>query len=503
MKFIPVFLTLAIPLVAASSVAASVSPSAVPADARWVVFADLNTLRGTALGKELVAMGEKAQINTGRGNVRLDMQKVLATVGTAIAYGTNFSKDPQALDGTLVIQGTPDLRKILEAFLLQGTIANPDQFTELKDLPFPAYGIRPPAPHPAPRKAGESAPAKEEPAPAKPSPQVIVAFPPEPVVLVSKSRPNLLKARDVVRGKIPSIAQSSDAPLRALIDNSRDAYLFAASIVPSDELFPADQPQARILKMTNSGAIAIGDREGKTFAHAELVATSDEMADKLNKILQGMTAVLSLAETNDKELAEFLNSVTVTQHDRIVTLNLAYSSDRLAQMVHSMLQEHVEHRGNARPREPGRRAPAGEVVAQWKAEPAAADPAGAPAASMVRRIDQVKLRNGSIINLNRRTNGGKNVRFERIEIAPGAGGGSLSFRTDLMRVVNMGSQGSSTLFEFPGEDGTYNLKVTYRNDPDGKATYTVTVENPKPSAAVKAPQPPAPPEPPAPAAKPE
>ena len=43
-----------------------------------------------------------------------------------------------------------------------------------------------------------------------------------------------------------------------------------------------------------------------TFAHTEMIASSDQMAEKLLKILQGMTAMMSLAETNDKQLADFL-----------------------------------------------------------------------------------------------------------------------------------------------------------------------------------------------------
>lgn len=430
---------------------AAYAPGIVAADARWVVYADFNALRTSTLGKELITAVEKAQTQTTGGTIGLDIPKVLATVGSLTAYGTNLSADPQAVDGALIAQGTADLRKITEGLLLQGTLTHPEVFIEVTDLPFPAYAIVGP-------KTPDGA-----------KTQVMVAFPPEPLVIVSKSRAQLLKARDVFRGAAPSLAQSKSSTLGRLGPQAEGAYLFAACIVPAEPIFPQNAPQTRFLQLAHSGAIAFGERGPDTFAHAELLASSDQNADKLMKILQGMTSMLSLAETNDKQLAEFMNSTAVSREKETVTLQLAYSSARLVQMAQT-LRTQAEVRPT--PRQPA--ITVGTTLAEWGGDNVA------PSASTVtepiwRTIENVRLVNGSLITLGRALNGGQNARFDRIEIVPPEGQGApLVFRTDFMRNL----RGSMWQFPFPGADGVYTLRVAYVGDAEGKTKFAVSVRNP-------------------------
>jgi hypothetical protein len=471
----------------ASRTVAAVNPAVIPADARWVVYADLNTLRTSVIGKELVNLAEKAQVETPGGKVGVDWQKLLATIGSATAYGTNLSRDPQDIDGTLVIQGTADLRKIAESILIQANLANPTGVTEVTDLPFPAYALKGGKSKPANDKgeAKEPAAATEPKAPKAlkgVALEVIVAFPPEPVVIVSKSKAQILKARDVFRGAAPSLAKGPASPLKAFVQGSNDAYLFAASTVPAEKFFPADGPQARILKMANSGSLAVGERGENTFAHSELVASDDQMADKLMKILQGLTAMMSLAETSDKQLADFLNSAAVERKGDAVTLDVAYSSARLAQMIKNLQQQ-------SKPQDRAARAVPmidGKSLAEWQAEAVPAVEGAGPAPLASRTIENVALKNGTLVTLARLNNGGKNVRFDRVEIVPADGAGApLTFRPEFMRVA--GPRGNWQQFQFPGADGNYTLKVAYVTDPDGKATFAVSARDPKPPAPTPAP----------------
>lgn len=451
-------------LCAMAAARAALSPAIVGADAHWVIYADLNALRDSAVGSQLInqttELAQKAQMQ-GTGNlIALNLKKMLATVGTVTAYGANLSSDPKKLDGALVVQGTPELRKIAESVLLQATIASPKDVTEVTDLPFPAYAI---ASHPA-----KDAPPAE----------LVIAFPPEPIVLVSKSRAQLLKARDVFRGTAASLANTPASPLIKLIGGAPNACLFAASVVPSEKIFADDAPQARILQMIDSGSVALGENGPDTFAHVELNGSSPQMAEKLMKILQGMTAMLSLAETTDKQLAEFLNSTAVTRNGDVVTLNLSYPSAGLVQLVQNLqkMQNGAEQRTGPRP-------PAmtsGNVAAEWHAE-AATDGSGQPALAW-HAIENVSLKNGTTVTLGRMSNGGKNVRFDRVEIAPVGGAGTpLIFRSEFMR--SAGPRGNMAQFQFPGGEGVYSLKVFYLNDPDGKATYAVSLKDPAPPPA--------------------
>jgi len=493
-KYFVLLAALAFPLVPLSRVAAAVNPAIVPADAKWLVYADLNALRASAIGKELIALAEKAQVDTGAGKVGVDWQKLLATIGSATAYGTSLSPDPKDIDGALVVQGTADLRKIAESLLIQANLASPTDVVELTDLPFPAYMLKD-SKAKAPKAAKETDEAKpateateaKEPKQSKAPKaakstaplEVIIAFPPEPIVIVSKSKPQILKARDVFRGAAPSLAKTPASPLRKFMQGSDGAYLFFGSTVPAEKFFPDDGPQARIFKMANAGSLALGERGENTFAHVELVASNSQMAEKLLKIVQGLTAMMSLAETNDKQLADFLNSAAANRNGDAVTLDLAYSSVRLAQMIKGLQQSQQPARS------PERTAPqliSGRALAEWKAETGAAPAEGSPAPIMMRTIENVALKTGALITLGRASNGGKNVKFDRIEIIPADGAGAaLVFRPEFMRTT--GPRGNQSQLQFPGAEGTYTLKVAYVNDPDGKATYAVSVREIKPPTA--------------------
>src|SRR5256885_1478514 len=134
---------LALPLLplAPATAIAGINPAIVAADAQWLVYVDLNALRDSEVGKELITMAEKMQFDTGHGNIGVNGQKLSAVIGSATAYGTTLAPDPKQMDGALIVQGTADLRKIAESMLIQANLANPKEVTELTDLPFPAYGI--------------------------------------------------------------------------------------------------------------------------------------------------------------------------------------------------------------------------------------------------------------------------------------------------------------------------------------------------------------------------
>jgi hypothetical protein len=445
--------TLTLPFLASGILQAAYNPAAVGADARWVIYADLNALRASAIGKELVATVEKAQAEATGGMVGIDVPKLLMTVGSVTAYGTNLASKAAAIDGTLIAQGTADLRKIAESLMLQGTLAQPDVFSEVKDLPFPAYAIDDPK-----AKAGDRM-------------QLIVAFPPEPIVLVSKSKAQLLKARDVFRGTSPSLQKTPDSPLNKLATRAGHAFLFAATVVPTEPVFPKNAPQARILQLASSGAISFGERGTDTFAHAELLASSDDNAERLMKILQGMASMISLAETSDRQLTEFLNSTSVARDKDTVTLDLSYSSTRLAQMV-----QNVQAQAMAKPVNRTPTITSGKVLAEWGGDESPAASGTYTGDLLTQTITNVNLTNGSTVTVGRALNGGKNARFTTVEITPADGGGTpLVFKTEFMR----NARGNMLQFQFPGADGTYTLKVSYVPDPEGKTKFAVSVAEPK------------------------
>lgn len=469
--------------------AAAVDTSAIPADAKWMVQVDFVALRESPVGRELLDMAEKnADLKLPSASVKIDVRKVLATVESATAYGTVFSKNPDLVDGTLLIKGTDELRKIAEAVVTQASISQPDTVAELKGLPFPAYVIKG---------------------------KVTIAFPPEPVVLVSRSQPQLLKAYDLYRGKGPSSARAQSS-LKAMAPQNRPLIVFAASEVPNtDGLFDENQPQARILKMASAASVAVGNDGKLTSATVQLVASNDDYSDKLLKIVQGMVAMLSLAQSDDKQLNEFMQSVKAERTGRNIVVSFAYPNDGLIQMLHNLGQApaapavppaHKNHKSQI----------SGRVVDTWKAgddEEGGEEEAGA---FKTRLVEKVALKNGTALILTGERDEDGRAGLDCVDVEPAAGGQPLHFEAENMKLWHykaaknrLASGGreialeqnrtGTAKIEFPGVDGTYTVKVRYRSDDDGESRFTLSVQDPEPNetdnsaipAAPAAPQAPA------------
>ncbi len=468
---------IATPLLVPLAARAALNPAIVSAEARWIVHVDLINLRDSHLGQVLLGDLQKMAPETEQGGLRPDFAKILQTAGTLTAYGTSFSKDPNQIDGALLLQGTPDLRKIAEGLVAQQLVTNPEKIKEIEGLPFEAYAI----------EGG-----------------ITVAFPKEPVILLSKSQAQLVKAYDVFRGAAPSFAKNKKSALNDLLPKDGGYFLVAASVVPSTEgLLSDDSSHSRILKMATAGALAVGEQNNMTEARLQLVASSDDMAERLSRILQGMAALVSLTQTNDKDLNAFLQSITTERKDNKVSLSLSYPSDRLIEMARE-IQKHghegmamhgMGNNGGDQPAAPAPTEDIGKVVGTWMAD---ADlPGDAPTRENLtsRTFENVALTHGATVAISGRRGGGEHARIDYVEVAPvSAGNPAMRYEAEYMRLENYqiekldgasegevirlrdGPDHGTARFHFQGQDGTYRVIVGYVDEADGQSSFALGVQ---------------------------
>jgi hypothetical protein len=465
-NLLPTLFTAALAILSLSPGYAALDPKIVSADARWLIHLDFNSLRQSEIGRELLAMAANIPPANADAPLSIDFQKVLATVGKVTAYGANFDHNPELVDGTLVVEGTADLRKIAEGYIAQAMLSTPDQITEVKGLPFEAYSM-----------GGD----------------VFVGFPKEQIILVSKVKSQLARGHELYRGNGASMAKAKSSPLRELVPASRDAFLVAASVVPGETISAEGGPQARLIKMAQSASLNLGEKDALTFANIKLISNSADTADKLQKIVQGLTAMASLTHSNNNDLEQFIKSVVVERQDLAVLLKLSYSSERLAGMIQKMQQERRE------PAPDVHSGPAGKVVAEWKADQDLGSDQPDARSLTVRVINNVHLSSGAIIHISGKTEAGEHARLDYVEIqATGGSSPALKFEAEYMKLSNYrvekvsaasggkvilarGGVGVAEL-QFPGATGVYNLKVHYLDETDGKSTFTVRVEEPSDEA---------------------
>ena len=460
-------LALAMPL---TSTFAAIDAGIVPEESKWVVYADFAKMRDSALGQELLANIEQETLMGEETPIMPDFAAIMMTIGRVTAFGDQLTENPEEMNGAMIIEGTDKLRKIADGVIAHLLLSEPEMIEELKDLPFEAYRIQ-----------GE----------------MVVGMPDEPILIASRSVERLVATLDVYRGKGKSLKTTQGA-LTPMLPPGDAYYLFGASVVPSPEMENGNTPQARILKMTQAASVRIGEADGNAVANAMLVADSDETANRLGKIVNGMTALLSLAQSTEADLVKFIESVKVAQVDRTVTLQMAYPTDQLIALAQANMQkearaeEEREHERDAAFSMPG------EQVAKWIADADIDGPQSTANNFVTHSAGVVKLVPGAIITVGSRINGNEGARVDYLEITPVAEGGlkqrqEVEFmRLDNYRIEKTEHASGGELvvardsrrgigrakMQFAGAAGEYRIDVRYVDENDGQAEFKLSVTQP-------------------------
>ncbi len=451
---------------------AEFNPALVPADAKWVVYADLAALRETALGKQLIARFPVAENLPEESPIQPNIGKILDTVGSITGFGNlELTANHADMTGALVIQGTPDLRKIAEGLIAHLTVSNPDQCAEVTDLPIEAYRLH-----------GE----------------IVIGFPAEPIIVVSRANDTLMQALELYRGKGASLAQGRHA-LTSLLPGKGSYYIFAASQVPGEALGGGENsPQARVLQMTQAASVMLGERGEDLVAAATLESKDDELAEKLVKILTGLTAMLSLAESSDADLTAFLESVKINRDDARVSIQMAYPTERLVAMLEQQMSQMESpappHPGAGASHEPSA-APEitgveGEVIGRWAADADLESDTAAAGNFALFSSEPVALAVGSRLVLTSARHNGEHARIDYIDLVPAAGGDATRYEAEFMRLSNYGIEGvehasggelirtnggpATAQLRYHGPAGNYRVRVAYVDETDGRAAFVLS-----------------------------
>ena len=269
-------------------------------------------------------------------------------------------------------------------------LSAPDEIVELTDLPIEAYQIQ-----------GE----------------MVIGLPEEPIIIASRSKERLLETLAVFRGQGASL-KNGQGSLSKMLPPGDAYFLYGASAVPSPEMEEGNSPQARILKMTQAASVRIGEAGDRTVANAMLIADSDETASRLTKIINGMTALLSLAQSTEADLVAFIESVKVEQNDSTVTLQMAYSSSDLIELAQANMEKEARQDAKNQEKREARFSMPGELLAQWTADQDLGGPRATANNFVTHEAVAVSLQPGSVLTVGSRIQGDEGARVDYIDIAP-------------------------------------------------------------------------------------
>ena len=465
-------------MLAAPATRAELDLDIVPASSKWVVYADFEALRESELGQAIVDRIPAFDLAGNDSPIQPDVARIMETVGRATAFGRDLSGQHDRMDGAMILEGTSALRSIAEGLVAQISLSDPDEVVELTDLPIEAHRVH-----------GE----------------IVVGFPEEPIILVARSSERLMEVLETFRGQRDSLAKRS-GELSNLLPSTSDYYLYATSVVPSAEIVGDENtPQARVLQMTRAASFLVGEDGENAVVRVRLEAGDNGVAEKLEKILLGLTAMLSLAESNDEDLTEFINSVSVDRDERQISLQLAYSTSRVLAMVEEHLQAAEQAHSQANDYHAEDLWVEGELVAEWVAD--AESPADAPAANsfFVHTSDPVSLKTGDLVIVTAAAHNGEHARVDFVDLIPVDSGASrIRHEAEFLRlenyhiessehasggelITNHGGRATARL-RVAESPGMYRIAVGYVDESDGAGPFKLST--------VTIPVPPVPPTPP-------
>lgn len=293
----------------------------VPGDAKWLVHLDVDAFRDSRLGGMTLNEMLAAPLAQLKAQFKIDGQLVLQKLHSITAFGNDFEAGPKA-DGVLLLSGDEELLKIVEGLLAAQILQ--DQGATIKKVqqePFPLYSVNEEV-FVSPRLGGQ--------------------------VVVSKSRKNIESLRKLLEGQGKGGRRSEPFSGYAKVPNTF-FFLAVAEGFNDNAALPA---QAKILKMAEGARIVVGEKADLVFLNLALKAKDPEVIQQIRQVIEGMTALLALGQSENKELLELVQATKVSSTDKMVTVNIEYPLEKVFGRLNGMsrrLHKNLRDPAHAKP----------------------------------------------------------------------------------------------------------------------------------------------------------
>lgn len=268
-----------------TATAKPLDPTHVPANAKWVVHFDFESLSKSEFADAIRQRKPKA-IKAVRQWIRerygIDMPDDLRSA-------TAYSRDYRVHTGTVVLKAAYDTAKVET----QLTKAMNHRTTQWQGHTLHTVTL-------SKQTRKEGGPSGDE--------EMTVVMLDNDTVIFGSSVPNTKKAIELFAGEAASL-DASDSPL--LTEAVRTAWMYGAAIdLQKLKDHPVSMP---ILSQHEKIVWSFGKRDGQIYEQADLVASSDDVAKSMMKILDGIVAYESLWSAGSQPMSAIMKDVRVTQ----------------------------------------------------------------------------------------------------------------------------------------------------------------------------------------------
>ncbi len=264
-------------------------PSKVGADAKWVVHLDADVFRKSTIGQHVIESFIRPKVEENEQIKKLNLSINLTNISGITAYGHAFEKKGE---GVLILSTTADVKKDLDTLVGMAALSEKEEkdIVMLQDKPFHIYSY------------------KEE---------VFLAPNVGNSLVIAKSREMLERGREVVLGKEKSLVKAESfndfpaLPERPFFVAMAEGFNDAAGI----------PPQANVLRETKGGRLVLGEKGENLFLNLVFKAKDDAASTKIQQVLQGIVALVSLSQP-DKDITELANGSRIASAGRNVSVDL-------------------------------------------------------------------------------------------------------------------------------------------------------------------------------------
>ena len=264
--------------------------AAVAEDAKWILHLDLEAFRGTQLGKYF--MGEVVEPKVAEVKQQgMNFEIHPRNIQSITAYGPKFGNDKE---GALLIKTSADTKKDIDA--LSGLLAlDGNDATEVarsQDEPYALYQV---------------------------NRDFFVAPNVEGHLVLAKSKEQIDRAREVLTGGRANLAGGKAFAGFPAVENT----FFFLGVAEGFNEQAQVPPQAQVLKETDGGRLVVGEQGENLFVNLVFRGKSPESTTKIQQVLQGIVALVSMTQNNPEITALASGTKIATEKDNVtVSLNI-------------------------------------------------------------------------------------------------------------------------------------------------------------------------------------
>lgn len=168
------------------------------------------------------------------------------------------------------------------------------------------------------------------------NPAIYGCFYSDRLIVLSPSLDSIKSAIDVLNGTAENAGESD-----FIVDSYGNESIFFRAFVKGVGTIAGQEPKAAILQQTDTLELVIGESDGLFFVNVDLVTKSEEIAEAIGTMIEGILAFAVVASDNEPQVAELASKVTVLSIENSVQIRFESEPESVMELLNKELDEEL------------------------------------------------------------------------------------------------------------------------------------------------------------------